>query len=439
MESYFKVIEGNDVVLKKLSLKKNIAWTLAGSIIYSVTQWLLLIVIAKLGTPEMVGQYALGLAITAPVVMLTDMKLRLSLVTDAKTSFQFEHYLGTRIFSTIISLIIFILIVLLFGYEFHTSMIIILIGLAKLPEAVSDIFHGLLQKHERMDFCTISNIIKGVLTVIVFAIILYSTQDLILAIIGQLLVWTLILLFYDGRIAKQYTAIKISFHLPKIKELTKLTIPLGFMGLLTSFNTNIPSYFIEHFLGKEELGYFVALYYILLAGNRVANSLKQPAAPRLAVLYQIEDKSGYKKLLIILIGLGLLMGLGVLFIAYVFGDILLTLIYTPSYAAYTGLFIALMIAGIFNYPSTFLSTAIIATRHFKSQPYLAALWVFVSVIGCIIFIPLFGVIGAALAVILSSFIEAFSLLIVLISIVKKDKPELGNKRKESTLLEEVSY
>jgi O-antigen/teichoic acid export membrane protein len=430
------VIEGNSVVAKKLSLKKNIAWTLAGSIIYSFTQWLLLIVIAKLGTPEMVGQYALGLAITAPVVMLTDMKLRLSLVTDAKKSFEFEHYLGTRIISIIISLLIFVLIVLLFGYEFHTGMIIVLIGLAKLPEAVSDIFHGLLQKHERMDFCTISNIIKGIWTVVVFAIILYVTNNLILAIIGQIVVWTLILLFYDGRVAKQYTRITISFHFPKIKELTKLTLPLGFMGLLTSFNTNIPSYLIEYFIGKEELGYFVALYYILLAGNRVANSLRQPAAPRLAILYEEKDKSGYRKLLMILVGLGLLMGLMVLLIAYLFGDILLTIIYTPSYAAYTGLFIALMISGIFNYPAMFLGTAIIATRHFKSQPYLAVLWVLVSFIGCIIFIPMFGVVGAAIAVILSSFIECLSLLIVLLRIVQKDKTSMGDKRK---LLEEVTY
>jgi O-antigen/teichoic acid export membrane protein len=432
----FRMIEGNSVVAKKLSLKENIAWTLAGSIIYSFTQWLLLIVIAKLGTPEMVGQYALGLAITAPVVMLTDMKLRLSLVTDAKKSFEFEHYLGTRIISIIISLIIFVYIVLLFGYEFHTGMIIILIGLAKLPEAVSDIFHGLLQKYERMDFCTISNIIKGILTVVVFAIILYVTNHLILAIIGQIVVWTFILLFYDGRVAKQYTRIKISFNFPKIKELTKLTLPLGFMGLLTSFNTNIPSYLIEYFIGKEELGYFVALYYILLAGNRVANSLRQPAAPRLAILYEEKNKSGYRKLLMILIGLGLLMGLMVLLIAYLFGDFLLTIIYTPSYAAYTGLFVALMISGIFNYPAMFLGTAIIATRHFKSQPYLAVLWVLVSFIGCIIFIPMFGVVGAAIAVILSSFIECLSLLIVLLRIVQKDKTPMGDKRK---LLEEVTY
>ncbi len=427
------------MVLKKLSLKTNMTWTLAGTIIYSFTQWLLLIVIAKLGTPEMVGQYALGLAVTAPIIMLTEMRLRLSLVTDAKGSFGFNHYLGTRILSVLLSLLLILAVVLIIGYEYQTSIIIILIGIAKLPESLSDILLGKLHKYERMDYITISSILKGVVTVIVFSWILFTTNSLIMAIIGQIVVWTMTLVFYDCLIVKRYGTIKPSFNMMKVKQLVKLTFPLGIMGLLTTLNTNLPSYLVEYFLGKEELGYFVALLYILLAGSRVVNALRQPAAPILASLYEEGNIKGFNKLLYTLLGIGAIIGaLGLLF-TYIFGELLLTIIYTPSYAMYSGLFVAIMFSGLFSYPAAFLGNGVLATRHFKSQPYLAALWVLTSVIGCILFIPIYGVYGAAIAVILSSFVKLLSLYLVLLRIMKKERKSTEDYEENSNLIKEVMY
>jgi hypothetical protein len=50
-----------------LSLRRNFAWTVLGNVTYAACQWGMLVALAKLGSPEMVGQFALGLAIGAPV------------------------------------------------------------------------------------------------------------------------------------------------------------------------------------------------------------------------------------------------------------------------------------------------------------------------------------------------------------------------------------
>ncbi len=49
------------------SLRRNVAWALAGNLGYSACQWGVLVCIAKLGTAADVGRFALGLALTAPV------------------------------------------------------------------------------------------------------------------------------------------------------------------------------------------------------------------------------------------------------------------------------------------------------------------------------------------------------------------------------------
>jgi O-antigen/teichoic acid export membrane protein len=407
------------VEIKRLSLKVNMTWTLVGSVFYSFTQWLLLIILAKLGTLEMVGQYALGLAITAPIVLFTEMNLRLAQVTDAKGTFLFSHYLGTRLISVGVSIIFFLSVVLFVGFAMYTATVILLIGIAKLPESISGIFHGQLQKHERMDYITKSQILKGMMTVIIFSTTLYFTESLILSIIGQIIVWTVVLLIYDLRVVKKYEAVKVSFQMATIKRLVKMTLPLGIVALLSSVNTNIPTYLVEYFLGREELGYFAAILYILFAGDRMVNSIGQPAIPRLATFFEQKNIRSFQKLLIRLVAFGFVIGVLGFIVAYLIGDTVLSIIYTPSYATYADLFIFIMVSGIFYYPATFLELGFSATRYFKLQPLLATFWVLVSIIGCVLLIPKFGAVGAAIALIIFSFSQVISMLVVLYLILRK--------------------
>ncbi len=89
-----------------LSLKTNFSWTLAGNVIYAGCQWGMLVILAKLGSPEMVGRFALGLAITAPVIMFTNLQLRSIQATDARGEYLFGNYFGLRLFATAIALLI---------------------------------------------------------------------------------------------------------------------------------------------------------------------------------------------------------------------------------------------------------------------------------------------------------------------------------------------
>ncbi len=53
-----------------LSLRRNFMWMLGGNIFYALCQWAIIIVLAKLTNPLIVGQFSLGLAISTPVIML---------------------------------------------------------------------------------------------------------------------------------------------------------------------------------------------------------------------------------------------------------------------------------------------------------------------------------------------------------------------------------
>ena len=97
---------GTCVAPRPLSLRSNFSWTFAGNVVYAGCQWGMLMVLAKLGSPEWSGQFALGLAVTAPIIMLTNLQLRAIQATDARREYRFGHYLALRLATTALALLV---------------------------------------------------------------------------------------------------------------------------------------------------------------------------------------------------------------------------------------------------------------------------------------------------------------------------------------------
>ncbi|HMW55726.1 MAG TPA: lipopolysaccharide biosynthesis protein, partial [Accumulibacter sp.] len=82
------------------SLRKNFSWSLVGNIVYALCQWMMLIIIARLGNARDVGIYSLALAISAPVMLFLGMNLRVAIATDQKHQFNIQDYLALRVCSS---------------------------------------------------------------------------------------------------------------------------------------------------------------------------------------------------------------------------------------------------------------------------------------------------------------------------------------------------
>lgn len=327
---------------KNITLRRNFSWTLIGNVIYSGCQWGMLVVLAKLGNPEMVGTFTLGLAVTAPVMMFSNLQLRDIQTTDAKNHYLFNDYLGLRLITTGLALPIILWITLATGYKGETAIVIILIGFAKGLESISDVFYGLLQKHEKMDRMAISVMMKGPLSLLMLSIGTYISGSIVWGVVGLVIAWACILLIWDipsyqwlintltseGEIPdslKGKTA-KPRWQLGTISKLIWLSLPLGLVMMLISLNTNIPRYFLEQSLGKKELSVFAALAYLIVAGNMVVSALGSAARPRLAKYCTLGNVSAYQKLLRQLVAIACLLGLSGILVAWVAGGQILTII-----------------------------------------------------------------------------------------------------------------
>jgi O-antigen/teichoic acid export membrane protein len=406
--------------VRGLSLRANFAWTFIGNVVYAGCQWGMLVVLAKLGTPETVGRFALGLAVTAPVLIFTNLQLRGVLATDATHEYRFSDYLGLRLITTIVGLLIIGGVVLVAGYQRQTAAVILVIGLAKGFESVSDVFYALLQQNERMDRIAISMMIKAPLSLAALALGFYVTNDLLWAVAALAATWGLLLAVYDIRngalvlrgasqtpqnMRAQRTEspppLRPCWTPRTLNSLTWLALPLGIAAMLISLNANIPRYFIEHHLGAQHLGIFAAMAYVMLACNTLMAALGQSASPRLSQYYAAGNRRAFGSLLIKLLSFGLILGGAGVLIAAVMGRAVLTLLYGPQYAEYAVVFRWLMIAAAISYVASFMNYGMVAARYFRVQTPLFLATSVITTLACALLIPNYQLLGAAYATVIA--------------------------------------
>ncbi len=397
-----------------LSLRRNFSWTLAGNLIYAVCQWGWLVVIAKLGTPVMVGRFALGIAVTTPILMLTNLQLRSIQATDAKHIYRFSDYFGLRLFTTVVALLAILGSALVSGHPRQSALVILAVGLAKACESISDVLYGLLQQHERMDRIAVSMMLKGPLSLLALGGVVYLTGNLFWGALAMAATWAVVLFAYDLRSgtlilraeASLFTEVREllrpRWSLAILRRLIWLALPLGLVMMLVSLNGNLPRYTIVKYLGEGQLGIFAAMATLMAACGTVIYALGQSASPRLARLYANGERTAFKALLGKLLLLGAGLGAVGVVAALVAGRPLLTLLYKSEYAHHTDAFVWLMIAAGIGYLGTFLGYGMTAAHYFRVQLPLFIGVTALTGLSCLWLIPHYGLLGAALALVVSS-------------------------------------
>ena len=430
---------------RQVKLSVNVSWSLAGTGVYSLCQLGILVVLAKLGTQEMVGQFALGLAIASPVMICAGLSsLRIVQATDARAHHRFQDYLALRILTTIAGLMTVAGILYFTNYSPQTTRVVLIVAVAKAIENLSDVFGGLLQHHERMDLLALSAMLRGTLSLLAIGVGLYLTRDVVIAVSCFAFSWALTLVLFDLRIGAavllkgQFCIGSASAALKRVGALLRppwnwralsaigvLGFPVVIAAALTSFTTNIPRYFIEHFLGIGELGKFAAIAYPMAAGITVINAIGQSAMPRLARQYADGDVEKFSGLMLRLVGIAAALGAGGVLLIQFAGRPILTLLYRPEYANYISVFLWLGVATGLLLISGILGYGVNAVRHFRIQMLVSIAVVVITAAACGVLVPRWHLTGAAMAIILTATLQAAANAAV-ISFALRSRPK-GDK------------
>lgn len=396
-------------------LLKNFSWNVFGSFFYAMTQWLLIVGLNHLGDLEMVGQYSLGLAIGAPIMLFLNLKLRTIQSTEYGKRYEYNEFFSLRILTNLLFLVLIHIAAFFHVGNMATFITIILVGYMKVIESFYDVGYGLFQRKERLDIVARSYVSRGFFGTVFFLGSLAIFNNLFYALISLCIIWLISYFIYDYNKIKFFNG-KQKFVSSNLRELFIIGLPLGVVALLGSLSLNFPRIVIERAVSLEALGVFSSIVYLNLILGRFVLSMGQALLPRLSRLYTDSKIKDYLRLFSAFITLLVLFSFALILISVLIGEEILTLVYGIEYQGYNYLLVLTMVYGLFYYLCVAFEIGLNSVGAFKSQVPVVSINITLIIILSVILIPMYGLTGAAYTLIFSSVIQLF---IYVFTFVKK--------------------
>lgn len=398
------------------SLRSNFGAATIGNVMYSGSQFGMLWALARFTSVADVGRYALALAITGPVFILTGLKLRQVQVTDAAGDYTFGQYLALRLATSALGLLAVIAIAYLFPFPAVTMQVLIAVGVYKTVESVIDICYGAIQHREQLHLVARSMVIRSITGLTAFAGTLALTHNVVLAVISLtvLTLWQLAVVTW--RVHAMSVSVRPGFD-RKIVNLARLSLPLGVSVSVGSLSVNVPRYLIELKQSTVALGVYAALSYPLVATATIAGALVDAASPRLSKMYYAGETANFRRTTFKLIFLGASLGMIGVIAAATVGRFALLVVFGPIYAASSNVLTLLMVAAAIEYTSVFIGTAVNAMRMFTVQAPISIVSLLAVFLIGLIAVPRMGLTGAAIAVIAGQLVQCLGYMFLLCFVI----------------------
>ena len=313
-------------------LGRSFGFALAGNVLYALSQWLLLVVLAKLGTPGIVGQFSFALAVTAPVFLFSQLNLRGIQATDARGDFSFADYALLRGFTTVAAMILIVGGCAWFGRDGETALIIT-VGTAKAFDSVTDVIQGHWQRSDRFDGVSAVTTLNGVVSLAAMTAAFMSTGSVTAAAAGfafgsaVALAAALLIDRYGMRGTVRWRGGRLTNAI----AIGKIALPLGPVMLLVAVNANVPRYFLAFHEGNRAVGVFAAVSYLAVVGTTLVGALGQSVSPRLAAAYATGNSHEFARMVTSFLLFVCAIGLAGVAVAAVAGSALLSAFYSPEY------------------------------------------------------------------------------------------------------------
>ena len=410
---------------ERSSLTSDFCWTFVGNAVYAAGQFLTLMLLTKLVRPQLVGQYALGLAVVYPVMMFTNLQLRSVLTSGSRQHIHFSNYLGLRVLTTSLAFVIIFAVAQILGYDRELTIVVLMVGLAYAIETFSDVYYARLQWHDRMAEISKSMIARALLTVLGLAVATYLTRSLLWGITSIVLARGVVLFAYDVRVGSQALsgrpkcssrddALECRFDRKELLELFWVSLPLGIVVLLGCLNSSLPDLFVMHALGERKVGIFAAIGFVVSAGNMVVLSLGQAAFTRLARSSAAGNLTAFHSLLAKLVASGAALGVIGMIVSKIAGREILTLLFRPEYAERADLLPWMMAAGGVLFMAESLGYGLTAANFYRSQVVLNVVANVCLVAACYWLVQRQGLLGAILAMLIGAIVQFAASVVVLL-------------------------
>lgn len=330
---------------KPLDIKKNMLYNTIGSLTYQGCLWIttVLVVILSSGYSDS-GILSFAMTIGNMFTAVGTYNMRTYQVSDIKGKYSQRNYVGFRLLTLIIGVILLGIYSIVVSPDSLTLIAVFAYLLFKVDESFCDVLYGVDQRGERMDYIGISQFIRGVLVVLAFSLGLYLSQNIILAILAMYPAGLLVTIVYDIPHARRMDDIRPQLKKEQAKSLLAECLPIVLEILFLGMIVSVARQYYANAYGAERLGIYAAVATPAVLIQAAARFLYAPALVPLSEKWNDSPKESFlpffRKTLLVMAGF-IIVGVAVLAWA---GPILLNLVYGQKVEGYTYLFTNVLIS-----------------------------------------------------------------------------------------------
>ena len=354
---------------KNRSNVNKIIWNTIGTTLNSFSSMIFLLVITRINGIELSGVFSYAFSMCAIFQSIANYGGRNFQVSDYKKVFSDSEYFSSRFITVIGSVVVVLTYLLFFLNSFDVIYFVLILMLVKFTETFADVYYGIFQKNDRLDYVGKSYTFKNLLGIIIFFLIDILTKNIYYPVLSMLFVNILIFYFYDYLKVSKVSKLRIvSFK--KSSAVLKASFGFFIYNFLVLVISNIPRMTVYQFLSESELGYYGILVMIPSVMTLLGSLIISPVLTDLSMYHNEKRYTDFdslvRKLVIITLTISILCMIG----AYFLGDPVLSLLYGISFDGYSFTFLVFIVAGTFNVLTVILSNLLTIYRKTKLQVFL---------------------------------------------------------------------
>ena len=351
--------------VKQLSLKQNMLWNSFGSIVNLACQWLITILIVRLGSGyEASGVFSLAMSIYNIFAPIAQYRMYTYQVSDVENENTTGEYLAFRFFTCGVAL------ALCTGYSLFTCesgaiAAILLYAVYKSISLVVDVFHACDQRHHRMDYIGKSLSFQGILSLVAFTVVFGLCESLEAAIVAMTVVVILVGAVYDLPRTLQFGPLAPSLSVKKCLRLALRCLPIVLASIAAASASSIPRQYLVGVQGEAALGIYAAAAAPVALIQTGASYIYNPLLGYFSESFAARDRKGFNTLLtkatVGIVVLGLVCAIGVM----VLGEPVLVLVYGKKMSGFSYLLPPLVALAMLTGYMWFVNDLLMAIRNFR--------------------------------------------------------------------------
>lgn len=384
------------------SQKRVFVWNSVGSAIYAISSFLLLIIVVRVCGVEEGGVFSIGYAIAQLMLTIGVFEATTYFATDAENRFTYAQYLGFKLVTCGLMIVVSVIYITSFGYDAHKTFVAYALCAYRLFEALSQYWFAAFQKENRLDVSGFSTTWRSVISIVVFALALVITEDIVLSMLLSSASEAVWIGCYDiPRLRKIRRVGKPDFSLKPLMSLFAACFPLFISSFLAIYLGNVCKYAIDA-VGTEEMQtIFNVLFMPSFVINLFVNFFIRPSLTHMAELWLKREVHAFAKTIAKLLGAVVGITVFVMVGCAVVGIPVLELFYGIDLAGQLPALLILLLGGGFLSASVVFYNAMVIIR---AQNGVLVGYVVAIVIAHLIataFVVAAGILGASVAYMIS--------------------------------------